>query len=118
MTTILPLSLIGTIAGFLLVVMGQFPGIGNTVPPPSENATTDELVRQAADRFGSIFTFVIDDVASFREDPDYDRAEFKRQELSIYAISILPEFQNFADEMRSRLMQATEEYEGETIPEP
>ena len=118
MTTILPLSLIGTIAGFLLLILSQFPLVGDTGPPPSEDATADELVRQAADRFGSIYTFVIADVASFQSDPDYDKAEYSRQAVSIYAISILPEFRDFANEMRSRLDQATAEYEEETIAEP
>ena len=118
MTTILPLSLIGTIAGFLLLILGQFPGIGGPAPPTTEDATTDELVREAAERLGSVFTIVIDGVMSFQDDPDYDRAEFKRQELSIYAISILPEFQDFANEMRLRLDEATAEYEEETIAEP
>ena len=99
------------------MILGQFPGVGAAAPPP-ENASPDEMVRQAAERLGSVFTFVVDDVVSYQKDPDYDRAEYNRQAVSIYAISILPEFQNFANEMRGRLDQATKDYQNETVPEP
>jgi len=109
MGSLLPLSLIGVIATFLLGVLVQSP-ISGEVPQTTQVSSSGDTVQQAADRFSLVYTGVIDDLLSFQKDPNYQRAEASRQKMNGYAGSLLPQFQAFTDEMRSQLDQLTAEY--------
>lgn len=83
------------IAGF---VSGSLGGLD----PTSESFDPDE-VRETASSLAGMYETIINDIASFQTDPDYERAEAKRQEWVGRAETLADFFKDLADEQQARL---------------
>ncbi len=80
------LGLIGIIVAIIIGVMASFPVPIDEVIPFDPNAGIDESfseekVGPAGALFVNSYTKVIDEVVSFQTDPDYVRADVRRQEF-------------------------------------
>ncbi len=108
MKAILALGIAGTVLGFLVGILGQFPVDGGARGPQSRSAVTDqvyskELAEEAGRKFESAYTWVISDLASYQQRPDYERAERQRRAMNDYAAELIPQFKELADTLQGKL---------------
>ena len=92
--------------GFLVGILSQFPGSGIEATQPSQTATVDEfteLVKEAPIKFSFAYTQVIEDLESYLDDPDPQRAERQREAMADYANSLIPQFESLADSLQEKL---------------
>ncbi len=108
MTAILPLGIITLVVGFLIGVLGYFPigadtGSGADAQTAGGNEFSTEAVEELGGKFLMGYTSVVEGLMSYQKDPDYERAERDRAEMTSYAKAIIPEFQGLAEELKGKL---------------
>ena len=98
------LSIIGTVLTFIVGALGGFPlaDLGSGAPNEDPSYGT-EAVHRAAESFSGTYTSIIDDLVSFQKDPDYERAETRRQELVAFSTSLGRDFQDLETRLRGEL---------------
>ena len=106
------LSIVGTVLTFIVGALGGFPliDLGSGAPDEDPSYGT-EAVHQAADGFSGAYTSIIDELVSFQKDPDYERAETRRQELVAFSTSLGRDFQDLEARLRGELEGLTVEAE-------
>lgn len=117
MSTIIPLGFIGVIVAFLISVLGAFPtpGVSGSSLPGGETVISEEYSEEAVDEAANLFlgayVSTIDDIISFQQDPNFQRAESRRQEMVDFATSHLPIFQNLEERLQGDLDELTDQVE-------
>ena len=100
MTVMLPLGLIGVILGFVLSVLGLFPGMdsGSEAAAIDPDATYEEAsAQEVGSLFFSMYASVIDEIMSYQENPDALMARESSSAMVAYAETIVPMFQELSD---------------------
>ena len=103
-------SIVGIIAAFLIGVLGSLPFSDSGSPgvtEPVNESSSIEAVHQAAGLFSNVYTSLIDEMISYQKDPDYRRAESRRQELAEVGESLADDFQEFEGRLRGILDELT-----------
>ena len=104
------LSIIGTVITFMIGALGGFPlssfssDTHNVTGDPSYSA---EAVHEAADAFSGAYTSIIEELISFPRDPDYERAETRRQQVTDFATSLVGDFQDLEERLTGQLENLT-----------
>ena len=118
MLTLVPIGVITVVLGFIIGVLGGFPVQGGTIDSTSQTFEVDQFSKEIADeagrRFGSAYTSVIDDLISYMDDPDLQRADDQREAMVEYATLIIPQFQDFAQSLQGKLDELIGSAETET----
>ncbi len=103
-------STIGTIMlvlSFLSAAIGGSP-IGATAGHVDEDAPfSAEAVQVPADQFNTMYSAIVDDIASFAGDPDLALATARRDAMTAYAESLAGQLGSFAEAMQGELDAAT-----------
>ena len=114
MTSVLPLGILSLVLSFLVGVMGGFPTGAETVASPEATiAQTDGSSKEAAEEFGNLFlsrySAIVDGLLAHQDNPDYARAEAERVKLLEYGESLIPQFNDLAQELNQKLTEITPE---------
>ena len=110
MSLLVNLGMIAMVLTFLLGILSAFPGRSDattTAQVQQVEAASDEfsidLVEVVGGLLGGSYMSVIDDVSSYQTDPNFERAESRRQEFSEYSDVLVGEFEGLVDELTSEL---------------
>ena len=99
-------SIIATVMGLLLGVLGAFPlleGKSRPVAGSPSPAFSGRLVREVGEGFTGAYVRVVEELLAQQRHPDYQRAERERQAMLSYAASLVPQFQGLARTMEGHL---------------
>ena len=112
MSVAIPLSIVGIVVAFMINVLGGFPiSAGPSASPavsgPIDEAYSTEAVDSAFKLFSGTYMSVIDELVSFQRDPDYERAERRRQDMVGYGISVMERYGALGDRLHGELDRLT-----------
>ena len=62
-----------------------------------------EAINQAAGLFSSSYTSLIDDLVAFQTNPDFARAESRREDMTGFGFSLIGKFQDFEGRLQGEL---------------
>ena len=106
------LGLIGITVAFIIGVMMNFPYTGVTTTfDPNDETYSVEAVEEAGRLFSGNYMAMIDDISSYLEDPDYERAEARRVEMVGLASTLTLDLQAFEAKMKGKLDKVVAEHE-------
>lgn len=109
MNTLLPLGIMSLVLGVLLGALVEFPMVSAQTIEAGDGTASDFTLIKDAEEVGARFSLgyiqVIDDLASFGTDPDYTRAEERRETMADYADSLIPRFENLVDQLTNILTE-------------
>ena len=106
------LGLIGITVAFIIGVMMNFPYAGvSTNFDPNDETYSVEAVEEAGRLFSGNYMAMVDDISSYLEDPDYERAESRRLEMVGLASTLTMDFQAFEAKMKGKLNKVVAEHE-------
>ena len=110
MNALLPLGITALVLGVLLGALVDFPsppGQATQVAVTTLDSETFsfEQVEEVGAQLSSVYTSIIADLVSFREDPDYARAQVQREVMVVYAGDLAPRLQALADRLKSLFVQ-------------
>ena len=102
------ITTIGTmmmVLGFIASSVGAFPLADVSAATPIDENTpfTTEVVEQTAAQIGTMYTTIIDDLASFAQNPDLALATQRRDQMTGYATDLAGKFQLFANDLQLQL---------------
>ena len=116
------LGLIGMIVAFIIGVMMQFPYTAVTTTfDPTDETYSVEAVDEAGRLFSGNYMAMVDDISSYLEDPDYERADARRVEMLSLATTLTVDFQAFETKLKGEmdnLMTEQEALEASIEPTP
>jgi len=113
------LSIITIVISFLLGVLGTFPlsgggSDGNSQQvdnPPAVTEDSSEFdatgIEEVSGQFLTCYTDIIDDIASFQENPSLERAEARKEQFTQFAQEMIGKYQGFSGEMQGKLDELT-----------
>lgn len=103
------LGVIMLVLSFLSVALSGSP-VGATQGPLYEDAPfSAEAVQVPAGQFNTMYSAIVDDIASFAGNPDLALATARRDEMTAYAESLVGQFGSLAETMQGELDTATEQ---------
>ena len=108
MGAILNLSIIGMVITFLLGILLAFP-TGSTPEDQSLPAQKSEAefsvddVHRVGQLFDGGFQSVLDELISHQTNPDFERADSKRQDMMNYASLMAEDFEKFEKTLEDKL---------------
>lgn len=104
MSSIITLSVIGVVTAFLIRVLSGFPfeGVTTTVDPNDESYSV-EAVEEVGTMFTGNYMALIDEIVAYQTNPDYQKAESRRQDMAAMANTLKGDFQEFGDRMEGDL---------------
>ena len=92
------------ISGFLVGILSQF--LGSEIEP-GQSTATGESKAEGVNQFSKdpflAYTQWIEDIQSYLDDPDPERAERRREEMVDYANSLVPRFEGLPSKLQERL---------------
>ena len=104
------LSVLGIVMLVLAVVSNAidlFPlGLASAregTPVTEDMPFSKEAVEETAEKVGSMYGTVIDDLISFQRNPDLTLAESRRTEMAGYADTLVDQFRDLADTLQLEL---------------
>ena len=116
MKAIVALGIIMLVLGFLSSVLSDFPLEGiNASPndPTEDDEFSIEAVEATSAKVGSMYALIIEDIASFMDDPDLNRAEQRRQEMTAFASNFAEQLDGLAGALQTKLGEIVPDYEAE-----
>ena len=95
------LAIVTTVISFLMSALSMFP----LTSAANENnaASTEEGIDQVGERFSLCYKDIINDLASFQEDPSLERAEGRQAEFTNYARNLMGQYEDFTNGLRDKL---------------
>lgn len=103
------LGIIMLVLSFLSVVLGDSP-IGATEDRvDGEMPFSVDAVGVPAGQFNTMYSAIVDDIASFAANPDLALATSRRDDMTAYAASLAGRFERFAEAMADELDEATDQ---------
>lgn len=109
MGLVLNLSLLGMVVAFLVGVLVAFPGAGHEREAATDGPVDDdfnvERVHEAAGLFAGSYRAVVDEIISFQQDPDLQRAESRRREMVHYGRHVMERLDILEGRLSERLDQ-------------
>ena len=113
MSAVAVLSIVMLVLGCLSNALGLFPFGDAAIGAPAEPEYSENIPYSsaAADdtamRFNAVYFAVVDDLMSFREDPDLAQAETRREEVTAFAQTLTGKFEALSDTLGKRLGELT-----------
>ena len=96
MGSILPLSIAGIVLAFLIAVLADFPIEGAvTLRDPGDESYSVEAVEEVGSLFTGNYNSIIEEMISYQTDPDYARAEARRQDMLDLGNRLTGDFSDF-----------------------
>jgi len=95
------LAVIAIIVGFLISILGAFP-LTSAASIDSSNES-DSDIEQVGERFTVCYKDIINDIASFQDDPDLERANERKETFTSFAQDLMERYETFADGLRNKL---------------
>lgn len=89
------LSLLGLILTFLATALGGFP----LSPAPDSANPSEYTVQDVGNRFLSVYYAVVEDIASFQDDPSVERALARSDSFMGYGQSVAQDYQDFSSQL-------------------
>lgn len=110
MKALATIGVVMMVLGFLASAVGAFPLVDTAAANPvtEETPFSTEAVQQTAAQIGTMYTTIIDDLASFAENPDLALATERRDTMTAYAEDLAGRFQLFATDLQLELDTITE----------
>ena len=107
MTAFVPLGILGLGLAFILGILNGFPVPNIPLYDPVDVNALDETydastARQVADRFGAVYEALINDILSFQQNPDFQRAESRRLAMLAFGNQTSTDLDIFARRLQSR----------------
>ena len=107
---------------FLAAMLGGFPlageaidGIGTySTDIETSNTLNIDDVREVGDGLLLSYTDIINDIASFQDNPSLERAELRKNEMIGYAQILTGQFKSFGDSMQEEMDDLVAETDTET----
>ncbi len=100
------LGIIALVAGVLLAVLSLLPGEAQGGPEAQpETANMEEVGK----KFNSVYTNVLDDLTSYIENPDYERAADSQAKIVDRAGQAAGQFRTLAEELQQKADSITPE---------
>ena len=114
MKAILVLGLVSLVVTFLIGLLGAFP-LNGAADDATIQATGVEntsrldiaAIKEVGERFSFAYHSVVDDIASFQQNPSVEQAEARRQAFVGYAQLASQRYQDFAETLQDRLDELT-----------
>ena len=106
------LAIIGTVVAALVSVVSVLPEDGVTdasaLRTEAPSATSDlASLDYAGNRLSSGIVSIVNEIASFRTDPDYQRAEARRIEMETIGEHLIEVFEELKTDMDAKLVKLT-----------
>ena len=99
------LAIIAMIIGFLVSILGAFPL--NSTANVDSSSESDPDIEQVGERFTLCYEDLINDLASFQNNPSPERADERKEAFTSFAQDLMERYETFADGLRNRLDQIT-----------
>ena len=118
MGIITTLSITGMVVALMIKVLAGFPVLDGASPGPEAPVSESysvEAVEQAGGMFSNKFTALIDEMVAFQKDPDYQRAESRRQEMVAAGTAAATMFQDFGNQLQTEFDTLTGQLEEEPV---
>ena len=110
MGTILSLSIAGAVLTFLIGVLASFPvESASTTYDLTDESYSVEAVNEVGRLFSGNYMSLIDEMIAYQNDPDYNRAEARRQDMMDLGSSLTGRFQQFEQRMEAQLEELNTE---------
>lgn len=97
------LGIMGIVVAFLVGMLSGFPTLDMPLPGQAsaqERGFSVESVHQAAGLFSGSYISLVNEIASFQRDPDYERAELRRQQMVAYGQGLMPRLQGLQQRLQ------------------
>ncbi|MCH8870013.1 MAG: hypothetical protein IIC23_09455 [Chloroflexi bacterium] len=118
MGSIIPLSIAGVVLAFLIAVLADFPiESAFTLRDSSDESYSVEAVEEVGSLFTGNYNAIINELVSYQTNPDYARAEARRQDMLDLGNRLTVNFTDFQTRLESEfdiLMAQAEELESST----
>ncbi len=112
MSVAVVLGLIGMTVAFIIGVMMQFPYTSVTTTfDPTDETYSVEAVDEAGRLFSGNYMAMVDDISSYLEDPDYERADARRAEMLGLANRLTVDFQAFETKLKGEMDKVVADHE-------
>ncbi|MBI4232868.1 MAG: hypothetical protein HY686_00310 [Chloroflexi bacterium] len=103
------IGLVTVVLGFIASAMMDFPMLKEGGPPATASSPAPRDVDAAAQKafagVASSYNAVVDEMLLTQKNPDYDRLEKRRRELTGFAENLQTQFQGLAQDMQGRLSE-------------
>ena len=118
MGSIIPLSIAGVVLAFLIAVLADFPiESASTLRDSSDESYSVEAVEEVGSLFTGNCNAIINELVSYQTNPDYARAEARRQDMVDRGNRLTVNFTDFRTRLEGEfdiLMAQAEELESST----
>ena len=100
MGSVIPLSIAGMVLAFLIAVLADFP-IEEAVSlhDPNDESYSVEAVHEVGNLFTGNVTSLIDEMVSYQTDPNYARAEARREDMVDLGYRLTDDLSGFQTKM-------------------
>lgn len=106
-TASITFSVITIVVSFILGILGAFPltdgAVADRQDGDGEPSNISEGMGQVSEGFMVCYTDIINDIASFREDPDLERAEARKEAFRQFAEGLVHQYEGFGERMEGML---------------
>ncbi len=103
-------AILSLILSFLMCALGEFP-LATTAVTDSEHSNAigygPRGMEQVGDRFEVCYKDIINDIASFQDDPSLERAEARKEAFTGYAGDLADRYKGLAEGLGERLDSIT-----------
>jgi hypothetical protein len=106
MRTITTIGVIMLIIGFLSSALGAFPLVdisASSAPIDEDTPFSTQLVEETSGKIGTMYSTIIEDIASFADNPDLALAQSRLDEMTVYAEDLATRTQLFANDLQQKL---------------
>jgi len=104
MGSVITLRIVGMFLAFLIAVLADFPiGEALTFFDTNDESYSVEAVHEVGKLFTGNVTTLIDEMVSYQTDPNYARAEARRQDMVDLGYRLTDDFSGFQAKMEGEL---------------
>lgn len=118
MGSLIPLSIAGVVLAFLIAVLADFPiESAFTLRDSSDESYSVQAVEEVGSLFTGNYNAIINELVSYQTNPDYARAEARRQDMLDLGNRLTVNFTDFRTRLEGEfdiLMAQAEELESST----
>ncbi len=102
MGSVIPLSIAGMVLAFLIAVLADFPiEEAVTLHDPNDESYSVEAVHEVGNLFTGNITSLIDEMVSYQTDPNYARADARREDMLALGYRLTDDLSVFQTKMES-----------------
>ena len=118
MGSVITLGIVGMVLAFLIAVLADFPiDEALALCDTNDESYSVEAVHEVANLFTGNVTTLIDEMVSYQTDPNYARAEARRQDMVDLGYRLTDDFSGFQAKMEGELSLLMEQADELTATE-